>query len=855
MNAKIADFGMARLSVMDETQGNTRRIVGTYGYMAPEYAMHGNFSVKSDVFSFGVLVLEIVSGQRNNSFRNGENVEDLLSFAWKSWKEGTASNLIDPTVRGGRESISEIVRCIHIGLLCCQSKVADRPTMASVVLMLNSFSLTLALPSEPAFFNGVRTEYTTTSQEEDINFSNNDISLSQIVWIWIIIRIVLLLQLPITTFIRLARAAEPNYVNHFCVNTGNYTNASTYQTNLNNLLSSLPSIVDQYGFTNSTAGRDPDRVYALVLCRGDVDVDSCRSCTISSVSRLPAALCPGYKDAILWFDLCMLRYSSRSITGFISTGQHFFLVNPYNATSIVQFNYALMTFLTHLRTTAAAGGPLRKFAAGNTTGPDFQKLYALVQCTPDLSEQLCNDCLKRAMSEIPDCCDGKVGVRVFYPSCTLWSENYPFFDVIAVQALSPPPPPPSSVEAPSFISGSAEKQSNKNRTAIIGIAVSISILGILILIISTWLIFSKRRKQRRSIQNVKIDGMSTFETLQYTTDTIRAATNDFSDDNKLGQGGFGAVYKGKLANGQDVAVKRLCRGGGQGEEEFKNEIVLLANLQHRNLVRILGFCLQGTNMLLVYELFANSSLDRFLFDPVKRAQLDWRKRHKIITGVARGMLYLHEDSRLRIIHRDLKAGNVLLDAEMNAKISDFGMARLFARDETRGNTRRIAGTYGYMAPEYALHGQFSVKSDVFSFGLLILEIVCGKKNSQDNGDYVEHLLSNVWRSWRDGEGNEMSCDDIIDPIMLRDNRMDHTIMMMMKRCIHTGLLCCQENAENRPTMAGVVQMLNNLPLTSLPSPFKPGFYMHGGDDDHHGPNQNSQQYSNQEDSISHVYPR
>ncbi|CAN6711396.1 unnamed protein product [Malus baccata var. baccata] len=150
MNPKISDFGMARLFVLDQTQGNTSRIVGTYGYMAPEYAMHGHFSVKSDVYSFGVLVLEIVSGQKNNFFRHGDSVEDLINFAWRSWRDGTASNLIDPTLKTG--SRNEIMRCIHIGLLCVQENMGDRPTMASVIMMLNSYSLTLPVPSQPAFF-------------------------------------------------------------------------------------------------------------------------------------------------------------------------------------------------------------------------------------------------------------------------------------------------------------------------------------------------------------------------------------------------------------------------------------------------------------------------------------------------------------------------------------------------------------------------------------------------------------------------------------------------------------------------------------------------------------------------------
>ncbi|XP_030514139.2 G-type lectin S-receptor-like serine/threonine-protein kinase B120 isoform X2 [Rhodamnia argentea] len=210
--------------------------------------------------------------------------------------------------------------------------------------------------------------------------------------------------------------------------------------------------------------------------------------------------------------------------------------------------------------------------------------------------------------------------------------------------------------------------------------------------------------------------------------SIEAATNFFSEENKLGLGGFGPVYKGKFFGGQEIAVKRLSRKSSQGLEEFKNEVMLIAKLQHRNLVRLLGFCVQGEDKMLVYEYMPNRSLDCFIFDPAKRAQLDWTKRFEIIEGIARGLLYLHRDSRLRIIHRDLKASNILLDEEMNPKISDFGMARIFGTNESEASTNRVVGTYGYMSPEYAMEGLFSVKSDVYSFGVLLLEIIRGEKN-------------------------------------------------------------------------------------------------------------------------------
>ncbi|XP_050210031.1 G-type lectin S-receptor-like serine/threonine-protein kinase RKS1 isoform X2 [Mercurialis annua] len=211
--------------------------------------------------------------------------------------------------------------------------------------------------------------------------------------------------------------------------------------------------------------------------------------------------------------------------------------------------------------------------------------------------------------------------------------------------------------------------------------------------------------------------------------SIATATNNFSNANKLGEGGFGAVYRGLLDGEQEIAVKRLSRYSGQGTEEFKTEVTLIAKLQHRNLVRLIGYCVQEQEKMLIYEYLPNKSLDSFIFDEAKRSNLNWSMRHNIICGIARGILYLHQDSRLRIIHRDLKASNVLLDASMNPKISDFGMARIFGVDQIEANTNHVVGTYGYMSPEYAMQGSFSVKSDVYSFGILLLEIITGRKNS------------------------------------------------------------------------------------------------------------------------------
>ncbi|KAG2682433.1 hypothetical protein I3760_11G191300 [Carya illinoinensis] len=295
--------------------------------------------------------------------------------------------------------------------------------------------------------------------------------------------------------------------------------------------------------------------------------------------------------------------------------------------------------------------------------------------------------------------------------------------------------------------------------------------------------------------------------------SVSAATDNFSDANKLGEGGFGPVYKGILLRGDEVAVKRLSRKSGQGWEELKNEAILIATLQHKNLVRLLGCCIEGDEKILVYEYMPNKSLDFFLFDAEKRKILDWGKRIQIIQGVAQGLLYLHQYSRLRIIHRDLKASNILLDTDMNPKISDFGMARIFGGNESEANTNRIVGTHGYMSPEYALEGVFSIKSDVFSFGVLLLEILSGRKNTGFYQPDSLHLLGYAWELWISDKGS-----DLVDPLLLDDMSSMCTVL----RYINIALLCVQEIAEDRPTMSDVVAMLSN-DSTVLPYPNQPGF--------------------------------
>ncbi|OMP10674.1 hypothetical protein CCACVL1_00825 [Corchorus capsularis] len=293
--------------------------------------------------------------------------------------------------------------------------------------------------------------------------------------------------------------------------------------------------------------------------------------------------------------------------------------------------------------------------------------------------------------------------------------------------------------------------------------------------------------------------------------TMAEATNNFSADNKLGQGGFGHVYKGSL-KGKEVAIKKLSKSSCQGIQELKNEITLIAKLQHRNLVRILGCCVEKEEKMLIYEYLPNKSLDSFIFDGGKRSLLDWGMRYEIIYGIARGIVYLHQDSRLRIIHRDLKASNILLDAEMNLKISDFGMARIFGVDQVEDNTNRVVGTYGYMAPEYAMQGHFSIKSDVYSFGVLLLEIITGRRNGSHPQSPNLNLVGHVWDQWANDKAIE-----VIDPSL---GSCYPTCDVL--RCIHIGLMCVQDSAIDRPKMSAVVAMLEN-DSAHLSPPKQPAF--------------------------------
>ncbi|XP_062115773.1 probable LRR receptor-like serine/threonine-protein kinase At1g56140 isoform X3 [Humulus lupulus] len=332
----------------------------------------------------------------------------------------------------------------------------------------------------------------------------------------------------------------------------------------------------------------------------------------------------------------------------------------------------------------------------------------------------------------------------------------------------------------------------KNHTGlIVGIVVGFAVLSVLCVLVAIYI--AQRRK--RAQMNEEFLGMD-VKPFTFRYSELKTATNDFNSTNKLGEGGFGPVYKGTLEDGRVVAVKQLSVTSHQGKSQFVAEIATISAVQHRNLVKLYGCCIEGDKRLLVYEYLENKSLDQALFGK-HSLKLDWSTRFDICMGVARGLTYLHEESRLRIVHRDVKASNILLDYNLIPKISDFGLAKLYDDKQTHISTR-VAGTIGYLAPEYAMRGHLTEKTDIFAFGVVALELVSGRPNSDSTLDEERmYLLEWAWDLHEQGRELE-----------LVDSELSDFEEEEVKRIIGVALLCTQTSPTVRPPMSRVVAMIS-----------------------------------------------
>ncbi|KAH9748227.1 cysteine-rich receptor-like protein kinase 10 [Citrus sinensis] len=530
--------------------------------------------------------------------------------------------------------------------------------------------------------------------------------------------------LHLLSFLSLVMSQSPENMPFHCSQLPNNAASDKFTSNLRRLFETISEVAGKDAYNKTTEGRYPDKVYGLYLCRGDVNNESCRECVDLATDTIQKD-CDGTKEAVIWSDKCTVRYSDKSFSPHSETSPSNCSTHRENSTDPETLRKIVAKSLKEVIPMATLNNE-SKYATHVVNFSSKHKLYNLVQCIPELSTEDCRACLTSAATSILRCYQDKKGARFLNPSCNIRFELYPFF-------TSNPPP----------AAGPNEERAISREAQLLELGES--------QIGSHYSYILREEKQVES-----------KEFPLFPFDLTVEATQHFSDENKLGEGGFGPVYKGVLADGKEIAVKRLSRTSGQGLEEFMNEVTVIAKLQHKNLVRLLGCCLRGNELLLIYEYMPNKSLDFLLFDSTRNVQLDWERRVGIINGIAR-------------------------------ESSNFNS--------------------GYMAPEYAMEGLFSVKSDVFSFGVLLLEIISGKKNSSFYlSEESRSLLAHAWKLWCEGNALEL-----MDPVLKQSFNPDEVL-----KCIHIGLLCVQADPADRLTMSSVVVMLASDTVT-LPKPTQPPF--------------------------------
>ncbi|KAJ0231946.1 Cysteine-rich receptor-like protein kinase 2 [Hirschfeldia incana] len=542
--------------------------------------------------------------------------------------------------------------------------------------------------------------------------------------------------------------------------------------------------VQTNGFGVASTGSGPSSNYGLAQCYGDLSLNDCFLCYAEARANLPQ--CYPRNGGRVILDGCFMRAENYSFFDEFK-GPEDDVVCGGPATRKREeesFGEEVRVVVRNAVAAAPVNGGYARGASGNA--------FVLANCWRSLSPESCKRCLEDASASVVSKCLPWSEGRAVHTGCFLRYSDQDFLNKIP--------------------------RNGRSRGSVVVIVVSVlSSVFVFIVGIAIGVNISKHRtieKKRRGSNDVeKMAKILTNSSLHFKYTTLEKATGSFDSANMIGQGGFGAVFKGVLPDGRDIAVKRLFFNNRHRAGDFYNEVNIISTVEHKNLVRLLGCSCSGSESLLVYEYLQNKSLDRFIFDVKRGKTLDWQRRFMIIGGTAEGLVYLHEQSTVRIIHRDIKASNILLDSKFQAKIADFGLARSFQEDKSHISTA-IAGTLGYMAPEYVVHGQLTEKVDVYSFGVLVLEIVTGKQITKS--EMSDYLVTEAWKHFQAGD-----LEEIFDPNLTWKNHKDSvTIKFEIVRAVQIGLLCTQEIASLRPSMSKVLQMLKNkkevLPLPSNP---------------------------------------
>ncbi|KAG5007304.1 hypothetical protein JHK85_025846 [Glycine max] len=763
--------------------------------------------------------------------------------------------------------------------------------------------------------------------------------------------LLLITNLTLLSFATTEAQNDPFYLYKDCSSDKTSPNTS-FQFNLKNLLSSLSSnATGNTPFYNATInGENPsDSIYGLFMCRADVSSHLCQLCVRNATQQLSSE-CSLSKQAVIWYEECMVWYSTSFIFSSVATTPSNPMKNSGNVSNPESFMRLVFLTLNQTADEASSQSSIgnNKFAtkeAKNVLGiSQTQTLYCLAQCTPNLSPHDCRTCLDDAIRQIQGCCEGRIGGRVLFPSCNVRYEMYPFYNVPSATPIPKLIPQTKTSHADSNLSefpiylshNCTNKTFNANNSAF-----QTHLTKLLFNLASNATTGNKFYKADvantvfglflcrdqedlpsglcgECVKNATHEISSKCDSFHeaiiwYSQCMLRYSYRNFFNEVETGPV-FSELNTTNKDDEQNFFTMKLAKTldqaaiqAGDSDEKYGKRTTKLNDLQT---LYALAQCTQdlsiedckgclgivlGTSIPwsrlgsiggrvlypscnIRFELFQfykdndksgtpSSPAYYFLHKKARKRRaailednysqpqkLSWSERYNIIGGIAQGILYLHEHSRLKVIHRDLKPSNVLLDECMIPKISDFGLARIVEINQDKGNTSVIVGTYGYMSPEYAMFGQFSEKSDVFSFGVMVLEIISGKKNfsSYESHRITNGLLSYVWKQWSDHTPLNTLDPDITE---------NYSEIEVIK-CIQIGLLCVQQDPDARPTMVTVASYLTSHPI-ELPTPQEPAFFLHGRMHENPVANESSSNqsintstpFSNNQMSISQFLPR
>ncbi|KAH6799380.1 hypothetical protein C2S51_035864 [Perilla frutescens var. frutescens] len=520
----------------------------------------------------------------------------------------------------------------------------------------------------------------------------------------------------------------------------NATNVAGFFDNLNATFSDLRTQLSAGGgrlFATAEQARSSDPVYALVQCRNYMSEMDCLACYDAAVLQIRN--CSAANGARVIYDGCFLRYESNNFYDQTTLPGNVQICGNQTAPMPAEFEVEGQTLLMNLEAATPRMNPYFAATKRSVANSNNLTIYGVAQCAQTISQTGCQDCLTVAFRNIQGCLPDADG-RAIDAACFLRYSDTPFFADNQTTNITP------------FLGAGGNSSKNK---AIIGGVVGGALVLVLVALF-LWYKFARKSKP-----------------------APRAAT------------------QATLKNGNMVAVKKLNISYSRAKADFETEVRLISNVHHRNLVRLLGCCSKGSELLLVYEYMANGSLDRFLYGD-KRGSLKWKQRFDIIFGTARGLAYLHEQYHVTIIHRDVKPSNILLDNDFGAKIADFGLARLLPENQSHVSTK-FAGTLGYTSPEYAIHGHLSEKVDTYSLGVVILEIISGRRISDMNADSdTEYLLEEAWKLYESGM-HEKLADETLDSNEYKAEEV--------KKMVEIALVCTQSPATSRPSMSEILAML------------------------------------------------